>query len=119
MINRAVSQVPSFWDMATFQAKATAFRIRRSAAEVLGRAAVSRHVKGEALAAAPVLALVSSPLWPKLAGEKDRALTAGKIHNLRRAIRHLDGIEIPAGHLFSFWRQIGRTTRSRGFSRRP
>jgi hypothetical protein len=115
MINRAVSQVPSFWDMATFQAKATAFRIRRSAAEVLGRAAVSRHVKGEALAAAPVLALVSSPLWPKLAGEKDRALTAGKIHNLRRAIRHLDGIEIPAGHLFSFWRQIGRTTRSRGF----
>ncbi|MGE0006575.1 MAG: VanW family protein [Parvibaculaceae bacterium] len=115
MSDRALSQVPSFRDMAFFEAKATAFRIRRSAAETLGRAAAGRHGKGRALADAPVLASISSPLWPKLAGETDRALTAGKVHNLRRALSHIDGIEVPAGRLFSFWRQVGRTTRRRGF----
>jgi hypothetical protein len=115
MSNRALSQVPGFWGMALFQAKATGFRIRRKAREMFARTAVVRHGRGHALADAPVLASVSSPLWPRLAGEKDRALTAGKIHNLRRSLRHLDGIEVPAGHVFSFWRQIGRTTKRRGF----
>ena len=40
---------------------------------------------------------------------------AGKIHNLRLAIRRIDGLEIPAGGIFSFWQQIGRATRRRGF----
>jgi len=115
MSNRALSQVPSFWDGALFEVKATALRMRRSAGDRFGRAAAHRHGKGHALAAAPVLASVSSALWPRLAGERDRALTAGKIHNLRRALSHLDGIEVPAGRLFSFWRQIGRTTKRRGF----
>lgn len=115
MSDRALSQVPSFWDMALFGAKATALRMRRSAGDRFGHAAARRHDKGDVLAAAPVLASVSSPLWPRLAGEKDRTLTAGKIHNLRRALCHLDGIEVPAGGLFSFWRQIGRTTKRRGF----
>jgi hypothetical protein len=101
--------------MAFFQAKATAFRMKRSAGEMLGRVAVPRHGKAQALVTAPILASISSPLWSKIAGEKDRALTAGKIHNLRRALRHLDGIEDAAGTLFSFWRQIGRTTWRRGF----
>ena len=117
MTNRALSQVPGFWDMALFEAKAAAFRIERSARQTLGRQAAIRHARGDRLAAAPVLAHVALPLWPPLRGEKDRALTAGKIHNLRRAIRRLDGIEIPARSLFSFWRQIGRTTEARGFVR--
>jgi hypothetical protein len=71
--------------------------------------------KGHALAGAPVLATISSPLWPIHGGDGDRALTAGKIHNLRQAIKQLDGIEVEAGRLFSFRRQIGRTTRRRGF----
>lgn len=115
MTDRVLGQAPGLWDMALFEAKAAAFRIERSARETLGRKAALRHRKGDRLAAAPILAHVASPLWPPLQGEKDRALTAGKIHNLRRAIRHLDGIEIPPGCLFSFWRQIGRTTRAKGF----
>jgi hypothetical protein len=115
MSDRALSQAPAFWDMALFEAKATAFRIRRSAGETFRRAAARRYGTGHDLANTPILASVSSPLWPKLAGENDRALTAGKIHNLRQAIKHLDGIEVPAGRLFSFWRQIGRTTKRRGF----
>lgn len=115
MTDRALSQVPGLWDMAFFEAKATAFRMKRKALETLSRKAVPRHGKGTALASAPILVRISSPLWPHLQGRKDRALTLGKIHNLRRAIRHLDGVEIPAGGLFSFWRQVGRTTRGRGF----
>jgi|GEM_PF-2796791 len=32
----------------------------------------------------------------------ERHLLLGKIHNLRLAIRHLDGVEVPAGRTFSF-----------------
>jgi glycosyltransferase involved in cell wall biosynthesis len=42
-------------------------------------------------------------------------LQAGKIHNLRLAIRAIDGIEIPAGKIFSFWQQVGKPSASRGF----
>jgi hypothetical protein len=115
MTHRALSQVPGFWDMALFEAKATAFRLKRKTVETLSRKVVRRHAPGKALATAPILARISSPLWHHLQGSQDRVLTLGKIHNLRRAIRHLDGIEVPAGSLFSFWRQIGRTTRRRGF----
>jgi vancomycin resistance protein YoaR len=39
----------------------------------------------------------------------------GKIHNLGRAAAALDGLVLRAGETFSFWRQIGRTTRDRGY----
>lgn len=115
MTDRALSQVPGFWDMALFEAKATALRIKRKTVETLGRETARRHGQGKALASGPVLARISSPLWHHRQGSRDRILTLGKIHNLRRAIRHLDGVEVPAGGLFSFWRQVGRTTRRRGF----
>nr|WP_281375608.1 VanW family protein [Haloferula luteola] len=35
---------------------------------------------------------------------------------MRLAARALHGLEIPAGATFSFWRQLGRTTRRRGFT---
>jgi hypothetical protein len=46
----------------------------------------------------------------------ERALQLGKVENLRRAARFLDGIDIPADQVFSFWRQVGRPTRRRGFA---
>ncbi len=42
-------------------------------------------------------------------------LTVGKIENLRRAVLAIDGIEFEAGGRFSFWSQVGRPTRRRGF----
>ncbi|QYK52267.1 MAG: VanW family protein [Fimbriimonadaceae bacterium] len=45
----------------------------------------------------------------------ERRLQLGKIQNLRIALRQIDGICIPAGETFSFWRQIGRATKRRGF----
>ena len=63
---------------------------------------------------APVLAEVRSPLWAD--GRPDEfALVAGKVHNLRLARRAFDGLELPAAGLLSFWQQLGRATRRRGY----
>lgn len=43
------------------------------------------------------------------------ALVDGKIHNLRGAIKRLDGVVIRKGRIFSFWRHVGKLTRRRGY----
>jgi len=43
------------------------------------------------------------------------ALQFGKVQNLRKACARLNGLEVRAGQTFSFWKQIGRAARSRGF----
>jgi VanW like protein/Glycosyl transferases group 1 len=45
----------------------------------------------------------------------ERLWQLGKVENLRRALRGIDGIVIPAGATFSFWRQVGPPWRLRGF----
>lgn len=78
-------------------------------------ARVRRWPRVENTVAAPVVADVQSPLWfSDEAGE--RWHQAGKVHNLRIAARCLNGVEIPAGEMFSFWTQLGRSTRWRGYT---
>ena len=48
-------------------------------------------------------------------GPKDRLLGSGKVQNLRVAIDGFDGIEVAAGKVLSFWRQVGRPLRRRGY----
>ena len=43
------------------------------------------------------------------------ALIDGKIHNIRKAIKRLDGIVIHKGEIFSFWRHVGRLTQAKGY----
>lgn len=50
-----------------------------------------------------------------VSSEVERGLETGKIQNLRVAARALDGLGIPAGSVFSFWRQVGRCSRSKGY----
>jgi hypothetical protein len=107
--------VPLRLEMAVFEAKAMALRALRAAKEALAREAVQRHAHSDDLRDAPIVARVRSPLWSGPAGAKEYALTAGKIQNLRMALRGLDGIVVPAGGAFSFWKQVGRATRRRGF----
>ncbi|GEM_PF-147005 len=62
----------------------------------------------------PILAESITPLWTADdAGEK--SLLAGKIHNLRIAVHRVHGLEIGAGGLFSFWTQVGRAHRLKGY----
>ena len=106
--------VPTRLGNLVFETKAALLRLRRAGAD-LSLDSPKRHRRENALAGAPVLATIRSPLWTTRGGAKDRALNAGKIQNLRAAIAGLDGIEVGAGEVLSFWRQVGKPLRRRGF----
>ena len=106
--------VPTRIGNLVFETKAALLRLRRAGSD-LTPDAPKRHRRGEALVAAPILATIRSSLWTTHGGTKDRALNAGKIQNLRAAISGLDGIEVGARGVLSFWRQVGKPLRRRGF----
>ena len=98
-----------------FRIKATCFQVRRLWQD-LARGGVPRHRKGGVLRAAPLRADRSSDLWFETNASAEQRLQLGKVQNLRAAAALLDGLEIPAGAPWSFWRQLGRTTERRGFA---
>jgi hypothetical protein len=59
------------------------------------------------------VALHRSPLRTSNGSERD--LELGKIQNLRVAAKELDGLLIPAGHVFSFWRHVGKCRKGKGY----
>lgn len=74
-----------------------------------------RHRPSSRWCDAPVISESTSRLWPR-EGAPERALVLGKIQNLRRARIAFDGIELLRGQTLSFWAQVGRPTRRRGFA---
>lgn len=56
----------------------------------------------------------SSPLYRKY---NRTDLDEGKIENIKIAIKNIDGIIIPPGKVFSFWKYVGRTSLKRGFKK--
>ena len=104
-------RAPTRLQGALFETKAWVFRMLRWYEDGLHRP--GRHEANATLGNAAVLAESTGRLWP----DDDAVwnLVAGKIHNLRLAARRLDGIVVPAGEEFSFWRQLGRATRWRGY----
>jgi hypothetical protein len=78
--------------------------------------ASARAERGHALTRARVLAQSSTPLSSSC-DQREAPLVAGKIQNLRIAIREIDGLEIQPGQTFSFWTQLGRPSRRKGYAR--
>ncbi|HTO81829.1 MAG TPA: VanW family protein [Methylomirabilota bacterium] len=110
-----VRSTPSRRQAALFLAKAWCFRLQRWLRDPAG-SRPQRLGRQPVVTDAPLLALSRSPLYTsEVAAEF--ILQAGKVENLRIAARRLNGIVIPAGGLFSFWRQLSRPTRWRGFVR--
>jgi hypothetical protein len=105
--------LPTRLDALAFRVKAGLFRLDRARRNLFDKDAVRFDVAA-ALAAAPVIAESKTKLWTE-ANDAERPLLVGKVHNLRLALRHIDGVEIPAGRIFSFWAHVGRPTRLRGF----
>lgn len=110
---RARIEAPTRWQGLCFEAKAWVLRLRRMGEDALR--GPRRHRRSSALADASVLAESISLLWSR--DETAQALVAGKIHNLRRALRALHGVVVPAGETWGFWRQVGRATRFAGYAR--
>jgi hypothetical protein len=77
-------------------------------------AAVEASRRGDTLTREPVIAESKTALWTETSAE-ERHLVAGKIQNLRLAVEALNGLELAAGETFSFWANVGRTSRRRGF----
>lgn len=71
--------------------------------------------KGSQLSHEPIIAISESDLWNPFDNHENWILTAGKIENLRIAARKLNGLEIKAKHIFSFWEHIGNPNWGQGF----
>lgn len=109
---RRASPLPGRFAAAVFFAKVVVLRLRRALRE-LGRGP-ARLAPGPTLIDGEAVAESRTPLWSDRAAAEHRH-QLGKVHNLRRAARAFDGLVIPAGATFSFWRQLGRASRARGF----
>jgi hypothetical protein len=107
--------IPTVAGALAFRVKSAGLQLSRHALNLLVRRH-ARHRRGETLAGARVIAESRSKLWA-VAGVAERALQAGKVHNLRLAVRRLDGVEVPAGAVFSFWAHVGRASRRKGYAR--
>jgi len=108
---------PTRWQALLFFGKAWVFRARRALTDLdrdrrreTGSRKELRSEGGQGLAVAES----RSALYT---GESSAEFTlqAGKVQNLRVAAAALDGLIIPAGEVFSFWRHVRRPTKARGF----
>ncbi len=108
-------RIPTRREAAIFRAKSTLLKIRRAYQDAVNPE-VKTFTKAQAKNDDPVIAESKTLLWTGTEPE-DVLLNAGKIQNLRIAVAKVDGVEIAAGETFSFWKQIGRASRSRGFVR--
>jgi hypothetical protein len=106
-------KLPTRKDAIIFRGKTALLQMRRFIVDGVDRK-VKRHPKTSNLKDATVIATSRSPLWTESEPE-ERFMVAGKIQNLRLAVRRLDGIVIPAGSVFSFWKQLGRAGRIGGY----
>jgi glycosyltransferase involved in cell wall biosynthesis len=107
------NSTPGITEALVFRGKALAFQVRRALQETNSRE-VWHYPIDNTLTRKEIIAESRSPLWTEHE-DSEKILLAGKIHNLRLAIRRLNGVEVPAHGVFSFWKQVGRTSRFKGY----
>lgn len=96
-----------------FRLKVSLLQMRRGVSNLLD-GQIRRVSFAENLADKPIIAESKTPLWTETRAE-EQFLLAGKVHNLRLAIQRLNGLEVPAGETFSFWKCVGQANRRRGY----
>ena len=109
------STIPTRRAAAIFRLKAAALQMRRGVCDIAQK--MKRHAplsREQRLEYSMLWAESRTPLWDE-SRPQESALQCGKVQNLRAALRHLDGAFVPQNQLFSFWKQIGRATKRRGF----
>jgi hypothetical protein len=63
----------------------------------------------------PIISMSESELWNKEDNTDNWILTAGKIENLRIASKKLNGLEVKANEVFSFWKHLGNPNFGKGY----
>ncbi len=104
--------LPTRMQALVFLFKSSLLKIRRALIDL--RNPISSQKIGQTLVDAPVAGDARSDLWTH-ASMEEFPLTAGKVQNLRVACAALHGLEFPANAVFSFWKQMGRVTRRKGY----
>jgi hypothetical protein len=97
----------------TFKIKAALLQARRGLENLFDRR-LDKFPKAGGLHDKPVIAESKTPLWTE-SSAAEQFLLAGKVQNLRLAVKRLDNLEIPAGETFSFWKHVGRAGRRKGY----
>ena len=100
-------------DLLSFWVRSKAFQGRRTIKE-LWRGQPRRFSKADELRNATIIAESQTPLWNRNEAS-EHLLVMGKIQNLRLAIQKLNGLEVEANEVFSFWTHIGRASRRKGY----
>jgi hypothetical protein len=95
-----------------FSMKASGLRLRRHFRNLKDR--VEKCPSGKQEDFPHVLVEIRTSLFSGATGA-ERALEIGKVQNLRVAARKLNRLVIPANSVFSFWRELGKCTRGRGY----
>ncbi len=88
-----------------FRSKMWGLILKRSLANFVSGS--QKQHGGTSLKNAPVIAASHTELWNRYDNTQNWILTAGKIENLRIAVRQINGLEVPANSIFSFWKHIG------------
>src|ERR1700730_4037930 len=104
--------IPTRWSAAVFQAKTAFYQLQRGIRDLA--AGPQFLSKSNDHRFSVTIGASQTPLWSDERPE-ERVYQLGKVQNLRRAPAPLDGVVVPAGAIFSFWKQIGRASRRRGF----
>jgi len=105
--------VPTRRQAMIFRGKSFLLQSYRFAVDAKNRD-LRKHRRGRIPKGARLVASSISDLWTET-DPNERELVAGKIQNLRVAVRRIDGITVPAHRIFSFWKQVGRASQFRGF----
>jgi hypothetical protein len=108
--------LPSYYQAFLFQLKILIFRIKKTIANCLEKMP-RRFTAGNADCLNDLIEVAaesSSSLWTGY-DNAELSLQAGKVHNLRIALRRINGITVPANEVFSFWAQLGRPSRWKGY----
>lgn len=106
--------LPALTAAALFRIKATLLQMRRAALNTLDHQNIAFRKTSDAAPYEQTLSKSKTLLWTN-GNAAEKHLIAGKIHNLRRAIRQINGIVIPADQTFSFWAQIGKPGKRKGY----
>lgn len=106
-------KLPSRTEALIFRGKAALLQLQRGFSNAVDRK-IKRFPQTNKFLDYPLIAESKTDLWTE-DNLAEKFLTAGKIQNLRVAVKRIHGVETAAGETFSFWAHVGRARRAKGF----
>ncbi len=97
-----------------FRGKVSLLQLKRAVENAFDKQ-IRRFPSADNLTDRPIIAESKTPLWTESSRE-EQFLLAGKVHNLRLAVKKLNGVEVSADEIFSFWKHVGRANRLNGYA---